>query len=196
MTINELIKSHPLTKEWTLFPQAKNPDFELRVNIVDGKPVLQPDIYFTLLSPDKTLRMNVRTRHENILEIYPLAKKDDFHEFNLPEDISEPWTQPYVSVDLFRQSISHLYWVPKDEKNVIYRKDLKNNIRKYKYYRWTHKNEMTPEERAIYEEYQPFYVFFYYDDDKLTSALMSYFHGYGEGDYDKAKKLSLSELTF
>lgn len=194
MTLRQLLDKNILTKDFSIQEDFGKVDFDLRVNIENGRDIIQPDVYFTLISPNKKFRMNVRTRHKKILEIYPLADSKDKLEFGVPEFECKDDCPPYVSIDLESETAAttHLYFVPKTLNRTIFRKDRTGKIRRYHY--TFEKDERTEEENVIFEKYKPYCAYYYYDNDKLTACLLSY--NFMCKNYDKIKKLSKSKLKY
>ena len=148
-------------------------DVDLRYNFLTGK--LTDDRYYGLVNNTTGRMMNIRVRDDELLEIYPIASKEDCDFFNIHKWHTNSY--PYLSVNMKTGKIDNFYYVPEEsDGQTICRLDSNKKLDKtYHAFYKTGEDKYADE---LFKKYKPFQVGLYYEGLPFSSppiaALISY----------------------
>ena len=173
MRIDEILSKYKFPEEWKPLKMIGFPDFELRL---DANMEATGYVGYSLERETDKLMMNVRTFGDDLTEMYPLAKDEDFEAFKLDKSLIREGTHPYLSVDMKTGKATHLYYVPQNSDLSLVNRIGDGKDRKYIMKFGSTKNDKKYV-RDVFKKWKPNYCFFYFDKD-TTGKPIGYLVGY------------------
>src|SRR5574344_1239721 len=164
MKLQQILEKYRMPKALVPVEHRGILDVDLRYNFLTGE--LTEDRYYGLINPNTGKRMNIRVRGDELLEIYPIAAKEDCERFHITTWHKNSY--PYLSINMKTGALDNFYYVPEDsDGQTIYRLDQCGKMDKT--YHAFYKIGEDKYADELFKKYKPFQVGLYYEGLPFSS---------------------------